>query len=342
MEYRGKYEVFDTRGIATYPVAERQNKVTLEDLVDTESIRAQIGESDDSIEEVAASMLEARASKKPVVVFIGGHLVKNGLSRLLIDLIERNLITLLAGNGSTCIHDFELALIGATSEDVPDALNLGQFGMAAEFSYFNSALSVGNEQKLGFGESIGRMITDSDFRRLVTDRLGTNIEFAHPEVSILATCYRTGIPFTAHVGIGTDVTDQHRSFDGEAKGGCSGRDFLLSAAEIARMARGGVVLNIGSAVTGPEVLLKAISMSANTGLAPTGIVTADFDLRSLRLSDTKNEEKEGYYYRDQKSVVSRIPEAFRGKGFYVEGDQKLTFPRLYRFLIDNISGSGDD
>ena len=103
------------------------------------------------------------------------------------------------------------------------------------------------------------------------------------------------------------------------------------------MTQGGGVLNIGSAVTGPEVLLKAMSMSANTGLAPRGITTADFDIRSLRLPDMENEQTEGYYYRDQKSVVTRIPTAFGGKGIYVEGDQKITIPRLYRRLIDKLS-----
>ena len=337
MEYRGKYEVFDTRSIETYPVARRQNKVTIDNLVDLGSFDTVKDDSDSSIKQIAGAMIEARKSERPVVAFIGGHFVKNGLSRFIIDLVERDVITLVAGNGSTCIHDFELALIGATSEDVPDALDRGQFGMAAEFSYINTALTVGNEQKIGFGESLGMMIVDPEFRQLVFERLGTtNRNFVHPEVSILAACFRRSVPFTAHVGIGTDVTDQHPSFNGDAKGGCSGRDFLIYAAEIARMAHGGVVLNIGSAVTGPEVLLKAISMSANTGRAPTGIVTADFDIRSLRVSDTKDDRKEGYYYRDQKSVVARIPQAFHGKGFYVEGDQKRTIPRLYGFLIDKM------
>ena len=258
---------------------------------------------------------------------------------ILIDLIKRNMITHVAGNGATCIHDFELALMGATSEDVPDALEKGLFGMASEFAYINTALSVGNDQKLGFGESLGKMICDSNFRETVFRQMGSSNrirDFKFPEFSVLAACYNQGVPFTAHVAIGTDVIDQHASFDGAAKGGCSGRDFLIYASETAGLEKGGVVLNIGSAVTGPEVLLKALSMSANIGRAPKGIVTADFDIRSLRSDHIADEGKEGYYFRDQKSVVTRIPTAFGGKGYYIEGNQRDTIPALYGAILRGI------
>jgi len=245
-------------------------------------------------------------------------------------------VTLVAGNAATAIHDFELALIGATSENVPAALDKGQFGMAYEFAYINMALSVGNQQKLGFGEALGRMIGDERFRRQVlalVAKQGSPSEFAHPEISVLAACYRRSVPFTVHVGIGTDVIDQHPSFDGQAKGGCSGRDFLIYASEVAKLTRGGVVLNIGSAVTGPEVLLKAVSMAANVGSVPRGILTADFDLRAHEPGQISDEAAQGYYFRDQKSVVTRIPQAFSSRGLYIRGDQKQTFPFLYRQII---------
>jgi hypothetical protein len=273
------------------------------------------------------------------MLFTGAHLIKNGLSRILIDMIDRDLVTLVAGNGATCIHDFELALMGATSEYVPDALGKGLFGMATEFAYINAALSAGNQQKLGYGESLGRMICDDEFRSSAVGYLDSRIKprvFAYPEYSVLATCHRRDIPFTAHVGIGTDVIDQHASFDGAAKGGCSGRDFLIYVSETTRLDKGGVILNIGSAVTGPEVLLKAVSMSSNTGRVPKDIVTADFDIRSLRSDHATDESKEGYYFRDQKSVVVRIPAAFHGEGLYVEGDQKQTFPQLYKALLSKL------
>jgi hypothetical protein len=266
-------------------------------------------------------------------------LIKNGLGPLLTDLVRRGLVTLVAGNCATAIHDFELALIGQTSENVPDALGKGRFGMAYEFAYINCALSIGNEYKLGCGESLGKVICDEDFRKQVLARVGKDNSprnFGHPEVSVLAACYESDIAFTVHVGIGTDVIDQHPSFDGEAKGGCSGRDFLIYTNEIAKFTDGGVLLNIGSAVTGPEVLLKAVSMAANTGSVPNNIITADFDLRDYNSDAMSDESSQGYYLRDQKSVVARIPQAFAGKGYYIQGNQKQTFPLLYKKIIEQL------
>jgi hypothetical protein len=210
--------------------------------------------------------------------------------------------------------------------------------MAYEFVYINCALSLGNEQKLGFGESLGRVICDGEFRHQVFLLLGkeSSGDFGHPEISILAACYRNDIPFTVHVGIGTDVTDQHPSFDGQAKGGCSGRDFLIYANEIAKLTGGGVLLNVGSAVTGPEVLLKALSMAANGGSVPNNIITADFDLRDYHPDAMTDESSAGYYFRDQKSIVTRIPQAFAGKGLYVRGNQKQTFPLLYKKIVERL------
>jgi hypothetical protein len=211
--------------------------------------------------------------------------------------------------------------------------------MAYEFAYINSALSVGNGQKLGCGEALGKMICDEGFRDEVLSLAAKEDSpraFAHPELSVLTGCYKNDIPFTVHVGIGTDVTDQHPSFDGQAKGGCSGRDLLIFTNETAKLTNGGLVLNIGSAVTGPEVLLKAVSMAANTGNAPNNILTADFDLRCSTPDQMTDESSQGYYFRDQKSVVTRIPEAFGGKGLYIQGNQKQTFPLLYRMIIDKL------
>ena len=136
------------------------------------------------------------------------------------------------------------------------------------------------------------------------------------------------------MGIGTDVIDQHPSFDGQAKGGCSGRDFLIYTREAAKFGQGGFVFNIGSSVTGPEVLLKAVSMAANTGCNPGELVTADFDVREYEPKQSVDESSQGYYFRDQKSVVTRIPQAFGGKGFYVQGNQKQTFPFLYKKIVN--------
>ena len=340
MEYRGRHHAFDPSRIETYPLEQRSNKVTLDDLIWPDQVAAldlNVPEaSARDIETVAQAMVTARRDGKPVILFTGAHLIKNGLGPLLADLVERGLVTLVAGNAATSIHDFELALIGQTSENVPAALSEGQFGMAYEFAYINGALRVGNEQKLGYGEALGRTICDEAFRAQVLSRVaqeGAPRPFTHPETSVLAACYRRNIPFTVHAGIGTDVIDQHPSFDGQAKGGCSGRDFLIYTHEITNLTAGGVVLNIGSAVTGPEVLLKAASMAANIGKVPRDILAVDFDLRPHDPQQMTDETASGYYFRDQKSVVTRIPGAFGGRGLYVQGDQKATFPLLYQTIL---------
>ena len=343
MNYSGFNKIFDNRQIRTYPFSERKSKVTAADLLDPEealSRRWELpGQVRKALESVVAEIALCVQDQRPVMLFTGAHLIKNGLGLLLADLVKRRYVTLIAGNGATCIHDFELALMGETSENVPAALGQGLFGMAAEFGYINAAISAGNRLQLGFGESLGRMIVDEEFRDRVFGDLGMAEPFpvfSRPELSVLATCYEARLPFTAHVGIGTDVIDQHPSFDGSAKGGCSGRDFLIYTRETTRLIDGGVVLNIGSAVTGPEVLLKAVSMAANVGFTPRRLITADFDLRAMRPDDTVNEQAEGYYYRDQKSIVNRIPGAFDGAGYYIQGNQSVTFPALYQSIVKNL------
>ncbi|MGD9128178.1 MAG: hypothetical protein PVH19_12445 [Planctomycetia bacterium] len=298
-------------------------------------------ETEEALQAVARAVLDARRADRPVILFTGAHAIKNGLGPLLIDLVERGLLTHIAGNGATSIHDFELALIGQTSEDVPQALEVGSFGMATEFALQNAAVNLGYEQGLGYGESLGQMICDEEFRtaaiaRLVHDhpKIAASLRttFDHPEVSLLATCCRYDVPFTVHVSIGTDVLDQHPCFCPEAKGGASGYDFLIYTKEVTRLTEGGVVINLSSAVTGPEVLLKAVSMAANIGAVPYGLVTADFDLRPFDRRQMTDESAPCYYHRDQKSVVTRIPAAFHGHGHYIQGNQLQTLPRFWELL----------
>lgn len=349
MNYKGKYSVFDASKVSTYPLSTRSNKVTLNDLVRPEDVGKMSvdlpEQAREQVEAVVAAIVDARRADppRPVVFFSGAHLIKNGLGPLLIELVSHRIVTLVAGNAATAIHDFELALIGQTSENVPDALGKGRFGMAAEFAYINAAMSLGDEENLGLGESLGKTICDEAFRKRVFTKAaidGGPRSFEHSEVSVLAACYQNDVPFTVHAGIGTDVTDQHPSFDGRAKGGCSGRDFLIYTSEITRLTAGGVILNVGSAVTGPEVFLKAVSMAANTGSGPKNIVTADFDIREYRPGQMSDESSAGYYCRDQKSVVARIPQAFEGRSFYVQGNQKQTFPLLFKMIIERIRTGG--
>lgn len=338
MEYRGKHKIFDTKGIKTYPLKERISKVSIEDIIDPQQVinkEYNPGDAKEPIERLALKVIKAREKGKPVILFTGAHLIKNGLSGLIIDLIKRGIITLLAGNGAVSIHDFELALAGKTSEYVPNGLREGRFGMAKELSFINTALIEANKLKLGYGEALGRFIHDSTFKRSVEEQLGLTepIKFKYPDYSLISNCYRYNIPLTIHASIGTDVIDQHYNFDGEAKGGCSGRDFLIFTEHICQVAKGGVVINIGSAVTGPEVLLKAVSMAANIGKGPSGIITADFDLKPYNPGRLASEENLEYYYRDHKSVVMRIPQAFDGEGLYIHGNQKITVPYFYKRIV---------
>ncbi|MCK9413907.1 MAG: hypothetical protein M0Q53_16525 [Prolixibacteraceae bacterium] len=340
MKYKGRYEVFDPSQIKTYPVKGRNNKVKFGDLREIDEVLSSAidlpEEVKKNIETLSKEIIERRTKGQPILLFTGGHLVKNGLNRLLVDLIHKGLFTIISGNGATSIHDFELALMGETSEYVPQALEKGEFGMAYEFNFINAALSVGNKNKLGYGESVGKMICKRSFRKKVAKYLGIEhevINFTHPELSIAAACYEEKVPFTVHVGIGTDVLDQHYWFDGCAKGGCSGRDFLIYTQEVSKLMKGGVILNVGSAVTGPEVFLKAASMVGNVKQTPNDILTANFDLRQYKPETATNESAIGYYFRDQKSIVTRIPQAYGGKGFYIEGNQIQTIPYLYQQLI---------
>lgn len=326
-QYKGAYEFFDSAGINLYPIAERPNKVTLDNLIRLDGLTVPDRLMDDSaLDAVAEAIAEARAKGHPVILFIGAHPVKLGLSPIVLDLMERGLVTHVAGTGATAIHDFELALIGETSENVPDALPQGRFGMARETGhYMNAAIEAGFQRGLGLGESLGRLI--------LGEPMPERVECRHPEVSIFAAGVRLGIPVTVHVGIGTDIIDQHPGFDGAAKGGTSGFDFGVYAASVARLTGGGVVLNVGSAVTGPELFLKAVSMAVNVGRPPSRIVTANFDLRPVVTEDIADEDKPTYYFRDNKSVVTRIPAAFGGTGHYVRGNFKQTLPALYKRLV---------
>lgn len=346
MQYKGKFDFFNLKNIKTYPLLERKNKVSIDDMILPNTALSKNYDLQEDIKGkitiIAKNIISCREKNLPVVVFTGAHLIKNGLGLLIIDLIKKKLITSLAGNGATSIHDFELALIGQTSEDVPMALEKGQFGMSYEFCYINAALKLGNKNKLGFGEALGKMIYDETFRIEVLKRIFNisenhkikNIKFKYPEISLLYNCYKENIPFTIHAGIGTDVIDQHFNFDGSAKGGCSGRDFLIYAGQISKLVNGGVVLNIGSSVTGPEVLLKSVSMAANIGKAPSGVIFGDFDLRECSFEDLSNESSPFYYFRNHKSVINRIPKSFDSEGIYVMGNQKITISYLYKSIIN--------
>lgn len=340
MKYFSKYTGFDAGAIKTYPLVTRANRVKLEHLIWPQAMAQFMPDlpaaTQTQIEALAREMVRCQRENKPIVLFTGAHLIKNGLAPLIIELVQRKFLTLVAGNTAAAIHDFELALIGETSENVPDAVGQGLFGMASEFAFINAALKLGDHYQLGLGETLGKMICELEYRQEVIASLNLRnaVVFKHPEASLLASCYHCEIPFTIHATIGTDVIDQHPSFSARAKGGCSGRDFLIFVDAIAKFTEGGIFVNIGSAVTGPEVFLKAISMVTNVGKKPGRLLCADFDLRAVGLEQLMDENAAGYYFRDQKSVIHRIPSAFGGRGIYIQGNQKQTVPFLFKKIID--------
>lgn len=260
----------------------------------------------------------------PVILFLGAHPIKLGLSRYLIDLINRRLVTHVATNGAGVIHDFELALVGGTSEDVPRWLSAGQFGLWQETSRLNDIIAEGARRKEGLGEAVGRTIEE--------DR------YPHRDLSIAAACYRTGIPFTSHVTIGADIIHGHPNCDGAALGATSHRDFLIFARSVQGL-EGGVYLNVGSAVTGPEVFLKALSMARNVahqrGEKITDFTTAVFDLFPLPENwrdGTPGKDDPFYYNRGFKTVLVRAV-ADGGRSHYVQGDFGETIPALWHALV---------
>lgn len=328
MKYSGRFNCFDFSKITCFPIEGRNNRTTTENLLLPDDVLESTTEfNSPELDRLCEKIQAAKEKGLPVILFTGAHLIKNGMGLLLGDLIRKGVFTLVATNCAGVIHDFELALIGGTSEVVPDALGQGTFGMWEEtLGLMNRALTHGNRLELGIGESLGRLISGEDFPQ--------KQDFPFCESSVIHTAWETGIPLTVHVSIGTDIIDQYPHFDAAAKGGCSGRDFGIFAAQVARMKNGGVFINAGSAVTGPEVFLKACSMAANIGSAPHGITTAAFDLRPVKIEDISDEKTYTYYFRDIKSVVTRIPESFNGKGYYIQGDQTETFPALYRKIVD--------
>jgi hypothetical protein len=329
MEYNGRYDLFDLSKIKLYDLATRRSKVLGETLTSPEQLQQrEIEYTSPELEALTEAVYQARQNGQPVIWVTGAHLIKNGFGLILADLVRRKILTLVGMNAAGIIHDLELALIGATSEDVPHALPRGEFGFARETgTLLNNAFTAGEEKKIGGGEAVGRLING--------EAMPNEIDFPHRHLSLSAAGWQEGVPITLHASLGTDIIDQYPNFDPAAKGGCSGRDFLLLTREVQRMGEtgGGVFLNVGTSVMGPEVFLKACSMAANVGNPPNNLVSASFDIRPAEIADADDERKAGYYFRDIKSVVVRIPSAFGGKGYYVQGDHLVTLPAFYQHLV---------
>ncbi|MBI5686155.1 MAG: deoxyhypusine synthase family protein [Verrucomicrobia bacterium] len=307
----------DWSRIKTYPLRERPNKVRagefarpwgkggslkhfLDSLPDTLAAR--------DLRALAAAIAEAVRRKKPVVVCMGAHVVKCGLGSLLVDLMRRGVVSCVATNGAGAIHDFELALIGQTSEDVQRGLDDGSFGMVEETGrLMNAAIKEGLKQGIGCGRALGETMVKGNL--------------PNRELSILNAGVTANVPVTIHIAIGTDIIHQHPTCDGGALGEASYLDFQRFAAVVAALGDGGVVLNIGSAVVMPEVFLKALAVARNLGYKVENFTTATLDM--IR------------QYRPTENIVRR-PVHKGGKGYYIIGHHELMLPLLAASVIEQL------
>jgi len=303
------YPEIDITRIHTYSARNRSSKVTagleagsLHSGMTMQEFLAALPQilKADSLKAVALAIVNARKLHKPVIAMIGGHVIKTGCSPVLADLVDRGYITHLASNGSAAVHDTELARFGHTSEDVDIQLEDGSFGMAEDTALLvNDAARQAAASREGFGEAIGRLL------------LQESSPYLHR--ALIYRCYRSKIPYTLHVALGTDIVHQHPTASGAAIGEASLRDFRIFAETVSRLGDGGVVLNLGSAVIMPEVFLKALSVARNLGNRVTCFTTANFDMVQ--------------HYRPTVNVVQR-PVLPGGKGYAITGHHEIMIPLL--------------
>ena len=317
-----RYLLFDRRGVGLWPLAERGHDLSVAGVASLQSPAKSYSHPEFHV--LVEAIRLARQRERSVIVMLGGHPIKLGLSRFLIDLMERGFVTNVATNGAGIIHDFELALVGGTSEDVAKWIKVGQFGLWRETSRLNDILRDGAARGEGLGEAVGRVIEEE--------------RFPHRDLSIAAAGWRLGIPVTSHVTIGGDIIHAHPNCDGAALGATSFTDFLMFARSVQDL-EGGVFLNVGSAVTGPEVYLKALSMARNVarqdGKELRHFTTAVFDLIPLPdnwREGTPSKDDPFYYYRPWKTILTRTV-ADGGQSFYFQGDHRQTIPTLWHEFV---------
>jgi hypothetical protein len=301
------YDEFDLSGLRTYPLADRASRTRAEDFGRPftpggtfadwlASLPSFLGARD--LKQAAAAIAAAKRAGRGIVWGVGAHVIKTGVSPVLVDLMERGFVSALAMNGAGIIHDFEVALSGATSEDVDESLGPGRFGMAAETAQLNDVIRRGAEAGRGIGQAVGAHLA------------ALAPPFARH--SLTATAHRLGIPLTVHVALGTDVIHMHPAASGAALGEASLRDFRYLTSCVARLG-GGVYLNCGSAVVLPEVFLKAVALARNTGADLAGLTTVNIDFMR--------------HYRPNVNVLTR-PVAGSGTGISLVGHHEVLIPLL--------------
>jgi hypothetical protein len=317
-----KYQLFDRSRLLVKPLAERVNDLQLDHWLGLDDPTPEFHHAD--LGKVAARLVRAQSAGAARVMMIGAHVIRAGVNRHVIDLMERGFIDHIAMNGAGAIHDFELARQGATTESVGRYIRSGEFGLWRETGELNDWTSEAERLTLGLGENIGRRILESNY--------------AHREWSILAAAYRLSVPATVHVSIGYDIVYEHPNCDGAAYGAASYRDFLFFTHTLERL-EGGGVLSFGSAIMAPEVYLKALAMVRNVahqrGDAIQHFMTAVFDICPIqgdyRQELTKSDP--GYFFRPHKTMLVRTV-ADGGESFYFQGDHRATVPALRRALLE--------
>ena len=314
MESRYPIKPLSLDGVSTYPLADRKSKVHSDMFakpVDgSDSILAFISKlphilAAEGLRKLIRAILYARATNKPIVWGMGGHVIKVGLGPIINDLIENGFVTAIALNGSGAIHDFEVALCGSTSEEVADGLGSGKFGMARETGEFmNAAINAGSGMGIGLGEILGRAIVEG---------LPEGTAYPHQDISILAAAYKKRIPVSVHVAIVTDIIHAHPSASGKAIGEASQHDFRLFCATVRDLDGGGVYLNVGSAVLLPEVFLKAVSVVRNLENPLSEFTTANLDFIQ--------------HYRPAENVLKR-PTLQGGQSVALTGHHEIMIPLI--------------
>ncbi|HXI61568.1 MAG TPA: hypothetical protein VNF70_02620 [Pyrinomonadaceae bacterium] len=301
--------------VHTYPLSSRPIKVTVTDFAKTVNEESSLADYLNSLpnilavqnlREIALRIHRARRLGKPIIWGIGGHVIKTGLAPVIVDLMNRGFVSAIAANGSVLVHDAEIAMVGSTSEDVDATLGEGVFGGAEETGkLLNEAARAGAKDNIGLGEAMGRAVLA--------------VKLLHENISLLGAAYKARVPFTAHLTIGGDIAHFHPQADGAALGATSHTDFCLLTELVRRMNGGGVYLNIGSAVTLPEVFLKCVTLVRNLGHELSDITTANFDFIQS--------------YRPLTNVVRRPTADGAGRGFSITGHHELTIPLLAAELI---------
>ncbi len=316
-----RFREFDTSRLKLRPLSDRVHDLDLSVILPLEPCPR----VDETFSTIADLIVKARdrLNNSAVVLMAGAHVLRSGVQRFLIDLMEKGFLSCIAFNGAGVIHDYELALIGATTESVANYIKDGRFGLWRETGVINDIVSDAAKQGLGLGEAVGRFVEE--------ERLPNR------DISILAAGYRLGIPITVHVGVGYDIVHEHPNCDGAAYGATSYTDFLRFAAALESL-EGGVAMNFGSAVMAPEVFLKALSMVRNAasseGRRITDFATLVCDIKPLP-SGYREEacrEDPNYYFRPWKTLLVRSV-AEGGRATYFRGLHRETVPQLWTAVM---------